>query len=78
MVEGLPVFFSAGKMGIGVMLLMSIVFAASTIGTYVLLCTVSAKSMHRISLGPLERYGEVLSGLFIAALGGVFWFFPVF
>ena len=78
MVEGLPVFFSAGKMGIGVILLMSIVFAASTIGTYVLLCTVSATSMHRISLGPLERYGEVLSGFFIAALGAVFWFFPVF
>ena len=78
MVEGIPVFFAAGKLGGGGITLMSAAFAASTIMTYVVLCTYSAASLQRVSLGPLEKYGEVLSGTVIAALGVVFWFFPVF
>ena len=78
MVEGIPLFFAAGKMGGGTITRMSAVFAASTILTYVLLCTASAATMQKVSFGPLERYGEVVSGLFIAIVGTVFWFFPVF
>ncbi|MDE2227705.1 MAG: hypothetical protein KGL11_01510 [Alphaproteobacteria bacterium] len=77
MIEGVPAFFAAGKFGVGLILIMSLLFAASTIATYVLLCTYSAKSLERVTLGPLERYGEVLSGGFIALVGLVFWVWPV-
>ncbi|HQT65908.1 MAG TPA: hypothetical protein PLO16_15515 [Acidocella sp.] len=77
MVEGIPAFFAAGKYGVGVIGLMAIVFAISTIATYVLLCVYSTTSLQRVSFGRFERYGEVLSGAFIALVGVVFWLFPV-
>ncbi len=76
MIEGLPAFFAAGRHGSGLIVLMSVVFAASTIATYVVFCSVSAAGLQRLSLGPLERYGEVLSGAIIAAVGLVFWIWP--
>ena len=76
MVEGIPAFFAAGKYGVGVIGLMAIVFAISTIATYVLLCVYSTTSLQRVSFGRFERYGEVLSGAFIALVGVVFWLFP--
>ncbi len=30
-----------------------------------------------MSFGPLERYGEVLSGAFIAVIGAGFWIWPM-
>ncbi|SIQ50538.1 MULTISPECIES: hypothetical protein [Acidiphilium] len=77
MVEGIPAFFAAGKFGFGVIAIMAIVFAISTIATYVALCIASTAGLQRISLGPLERYGEVLSGAFIVLVGVVFWVWPV-
>jgi ABC-type nickel/cobalt efflux system permease component RcnA len=77
MVEGIPAFFAGGKYGVGLIILMSVVFAATTIATYLLLCVYSVAGLKRISLGPLERYGEVLSGAFIALIGLVFWIWPV-
>jgi ABC-type nickel/cobalt efflux system permease component RcnA len=77
MVEGIPAFFAAGKYGLGLIILMSGMFAATTIATYVLLCVYSVAGLQRVSLGPLERYGEVLSGGFIALVGLVFWIWPV-
>jgi nickel/cobalt transporter (NicO) family protein len=77
MVEGIPAFFAAGKYGVGLIILMSVVFAATTIATYVLLCVYSVAGLRRVSLGPLERYGEVLSGGFIALVGLVFWIWPI-
>jgi hypothetical protein len=77
MVEGIPAFFAASKYGAGLLAVMAVVFAAFTISTYVLLCVASVAGLQRISLGPLERYGEVLSGAFIAAVGMVFLIFPV-
>jgi len=77
MVEGIPVFFAAGKYGAGLIAIMSLIFAISTIATYVILCVASTAGLQRISLGPLEHYGEVLSGVFIAAVGIVFWAWPV-
>jgi hypothetical protein len=77
MVEGIPAFFAAGKYGFGLILLMSIVFAASTIATYVLLCVSSVAGLQRVQLGAFERYGEALSGAFIALVGVAFWIWPV-
>jgi hypothetical protein len=77
MVEGIPAFFAASSFGIGVILLMAVVFGISTIATYVLLCVYSAAGLQRVSLGPIERYGEVISGVFIALVGVLFWIFPV-
>jgi uncharacterized membrane-anchored protein len=77
MVEGIPAFFAASRLGIVQLLVMAVVFALSTIATYVVLCVVSARTLERLHLGPLERYGEVVSGIFIALLGIVFLIFPV-
>ena len=77
MVEGIPTFFAAGKYGIGLIVVMAVVFAMSTIATYVLLCVYSNAGLQRVRLGALERYGEVLSGAFIALVGLAFWIWPV-
>lgn len=77
MVEGIPAFFAASKYGVWLIALMSVVFAVATIATYVVLCVYSTMGLQRLSLGPLERYGEVLSGAFIALVGLVFWIWPV-
>lgn len=77
MVEGIPVFFAAARYGAALLAVMAAVFAAATIATYVALCVLSAQGLQRASLGPLERYGEALSGALIAAVGVVFWAWPV-
>jgi ABC-type nickel/cobalt efflux system permease component RcnA len=77
MVEGIPAFFAAGRYGVGLIVAMSAVFAAATIATYVVLCVGSLASLERVRLGPIEKYGEVVSGAFIAAIGAVFWIWPV-
>ena len=77
MVEGIPAFFAAGRYGFGLIAAMSVVFAAATIATYVVLCVGSVAGLERVRLGPIETYGEVLSGAFIAAVGLVFWIWPV-
>ena len=77
MVEGIPAFFAAGKYGIGLIVLMAVVFAISTMATYVLLCVYSTAGLQRVRLGALERYGEVLSGVFIALVGLAFCIWPV-
>ena len=69
--------FAAGRFGVGLIVAMSLVFAAATMATYVVLCVASLASLKRVSLGPLESYGEVLSGAFIALVGLVFWLWPV-
>jgi hypothetical protein len=77
MVEGIPAFFAAAKYGIGLILVMAVVFAISTIATYVLLCVYSTAGLQRVRLGAFEQYGEVLSGAFIALVGLAFWIWPV-
>ena len=69
MVEGLPAFLGASAYGAPVLGIMAAVFAAATIATYVATCAFGVAGLARISLGPLERYGEVLSGAFVAAVG---------
>lgn len=77
MVEGIPVFFAAGRYGAGMLAVMAVLFAASTIGAYVVLCLASASGMQRLHLGKFEEYGEVLSGSIIALLGAVFLLWPI-
>lgn len=77
MVEGIPAFFAAAKYGPVLIILMSLAFGISTIATYVLLCTASTAGLQRVKLGAFERYGEVISGAFIALVGLVFLIFPV-
>jgi hypothetical protein len=77
MVEGIPAFFAASRYGGALVALMAIVFAISTIATYVALCVLSSAGLQRVSLGPIERYGEVISGAFIALVGVVFWVWPI-
>lgn len=77
MVEGIPAFFAAAKYGFGLIVVMAAVFGLSTIAAYVLLCVYSTEGLQRVRLGAVERYGEVLSGAFIALVGLVFWFFPI-
>jgi hypothetical protein len=74
MIEGIPAFFAASPFGAGLLAIMSIVFATSTVATYVALCVASAVGAQALELGPLERYGEVLSGSLIALVGIVFFF----
>jgi len=69
MVEGLPAFFAASTQGPVLLGTMAVVFALSTIATYVVMSVAGARGLQRTSFGALERYGEVLSGLFIAAVG---------
>jgi ABC-type nickel/cobalt efflux system permease component RcnA len=77
MVEGIPVFFAAGKYGLSVPLILALAFAASTILTYVVLCVYSAARLRHVQIGALECYGEVLSGAFVALVGLAFWVFPI-
>jgi ABC-type nickel/cobalt efflux system permease component RcnA len=76
MVEGIPAFFAAAKYGAPLLAVMSIAFALATIGTYIVLSVGSVMSLKNVSYAPLERYGEVISGVVIALLGVVFaiWF----
>ncbi len=72
MVEGIPAFLAASKFGWELIAIMSVCFALSTVATYVTLCTLSSAALERLHLGRLERYGEVLSGVFIMLVGIVF------
>ena len=77
-VESLPVFFSAGKYGVGLILVMALAFSVSTIATYVLLSLSSALGLQSLKFGSLERYGEALSGGFVAVVGLTFLIWPIF
>ncbi len=72
MIEGIPAFFAASRFGVAQLAAMAAVFTLATTATYVGLCVSSAAGLQRVDVGPLERYGEVLSGAFIALVGFVF------
>jgi len=72
MVEGIPAFLAAARFGAGLLAVMAACFAVSTIVTYVALCVFSHVALENLSFGPLERYGEVLSGAIIAIIGVIF------
>lgn len=74
MVEGIPAFFAASRFGAAQLVIMGLVFAASTIATYIALCVAGVAGLQQVSFGRFERYGEVLSGGFIALTGLAFLF----
>jgi hypothetical protein len=76
MLEGIPAFFAAARFGAGLLAIMALCFGLSTIATYVALCVASGAALQSLSLGRLERYGEVLSGGVIAVVGVVFLIWP--
>lgn len=69
MIEGIPAFLGASTKGPALLGIMALIFAIATISTYVGMCVAGVRGLQRVSLGPLERYGEVLSGIFVAAVG---------
>jgi hypothetical protein len=76
MLEGIPAFFAAARFGAGLLAIMALCFGLSTVATYVALCVASGAALQSLSLGRLERYGEVLSGGVIAVVGVVFLIWP--
>jgi hypothetical protein len=77
MIEGIPAFFAAGQYGFWLLVVLALVLGISTIATYVLLCVYSASSVQKLMFGRFEQYGEIASGLIIAAVGVVFWIWPL-
>jgi hypothetical protein len=73
MVEGIPAFFAASRYGIEVLSIMAVLFAASTIATYVVLSVAAASGLQRLRLGVLEEHGEIVSGLFVALVRSGLW-----
>jgi ABC-type nickel/cobalt efflux system permease component RcnA len=69
MLEGIPAFFAASTYGAALLGVMALVFAVSTIATYVIASSFAIAGLQRVSLGPLERYGEMLSGVFVGLVG---------
>jgi ABC-type nickel/cobalt efflux system permease component RcnA len=69
MVEGIPAFFAASTYGIALLATMAAVFALATMATYVSVSVAGIAGLQRISLGPVERYGEVASGVFVGVVG---------
>jgi hypothetical protein len=69
MIEGIPAFFAAATYGVPLLGVMAGVFAVSTIATYVTVSALAVAGLQRVSLGPLERYGEILSGGFVGLVG---------
>ena len=76
MVEGIPAFFAASRYGLAFLALLSVLFAVSTIGTYVVTVLASTTGLNRLDLGRFESYGEILSGSLIALVGLIFLFLP--
>jgi putative Mn2+ efflux pump MntP len=71
-VEALPTFFAAAQYGVAAELALAIVFAATTIGTYIVTTMLSVAGLERLRISALERYGEVISGVFVALVGAIF------
>jgi hypothetical protein len=69
MIEGIPAFLAASTKGALLLAVMAVVFALSTIATYVVMSTLGLRGLQNASLGPFERYGELLSGALVAAVG---------
>lgn len=77
MIEGIPAFFAAGKYGVALIIPMAVLFAFSTIATYIILCVYATAGLRTVEFRAFERYGEVLSGSFIALIGVIFFIWPV-
>jgi hypothetical protein len=74
MIEGIPAFLAASTYGVALLVVMALVFGASTIATYVATSVTGAASLARSSFGPFEKYGELLSGALVAIVGAYAFF----
>jgi putative Mn2+ efflux pump MntP len=75
-IEVVPTFLAAAPFGIVGFLALSLAFSVTTIGTYVVTCVLSVAGLEQFRYAPLERYGEVVSGILVALIGFAFliWF----
>jgi putative Mn2+ efflux pump MntP len=75
MIEGLPAFFAATPYGFSVIVTMAILFALSTIGTYIVVSVTALAGFKNVTGSHIERYGEFLSGAVVVAAGiiALFW-----
>ena len=75
-IETVPTFLAAAPLGIGAFIALSLVFSITTIGTYVVTCVLSVAGLEQFRYAPVERYGEVISGMLVSVIGVVFviWF----
>ena len=75
-IEVVPTFLAAAPLGIAAFLALSLVFSITTIGTYVVTCVLSVTGLEQFRYAPVERYGEVISGVLVCVIGVVFliWF----
>ena len=64
-----PILFAAASEGTGAAVAVALAFAAGTIGTMILVTLVAMRGLRRIRLSFFTRFGDLLSGLVIAAIG---------
>jgi tetrahydromethanopterin S-methyltransferase subunit D len=75
-IEVVPAFLAAAPLGVSAFVALAVVFSITTIGTYVISCTLSSVGLERFHIPAFERYGEVIAGSLIAGIGLSFlaWF----
>jgi len=75
-IETVPTFLAAAPLGIAALVALSLAFSITTIGTYVVTCVLSVAGLEQFRYAPIERYGEVISGVLVSIIGVVFliWF----
>jgi len=75
-IETVPTFLAAAPLGIAAFVALSLAFSITTIGTYVVTCVLSVAGLEQFRYAPIERYGEVISGVLVSIIGVVFliWF----
>ena len=75
-IEVVPTFLAAAPLGVLAFIALAFVFSITTIGTYVVTCVLSVAGLEQFRYAPLERYGEVTSGVLVTMIGILFviWF----
>ena len=66
-----PILFAASARGFAALVASAVGFAACTIGTMVAVTLIATLGMRRLDLPFFTRYGDLMSGLLIAAIGAV-------
>jgi nickel/cobalt transporter (NicO) family protein len=64
-----PILFAAGAEGLGVAAVAAAGFALCTVGTMLAVTWAASRGMDRLNLPFFARYGDLASGLMLAALG---------
>jgi ABC-type nickel/cobalt efflux system permease component RcnA len=65
----LPLSFASLKYGAAAIVLVSVIFAISTIATIVIMTWIGYKGLKLIQLDFFEKYGEIIAGLIIGLIG---------